>query len=353
MILRILDLVVCPECKGDLKLKVLRYDSTENIIDGVLACAKCKRKYPVIDGIPRLLPDRLIGNLLFYHRDFFSRYRMTLPAVNSTSKDDNLSLKQKTLASFSFQWNTFGEIFDEYGQHWKDFLPNSFGQSHFDGKLGLDAGCGFGRHSLQAAQAGAEMVGLDLSESVQAAYTNVKHLKNVHIIQGEIYNLPFKKGTFDLIYSIGVLHHLPEPQKGFESLVKLLVPKQEVFIWCYDNQKQRKNAIYELIRRYTNRLSFRSLYILTFLAASGIRTFLNNPERLVKYFFKNDIKLPYDYYLKYPFRVLHADLFDVFSVPSTMYYEQNELEDWFRKAGLHIEESKHSVTGWTVYGKFS
>jgi uncharacterized protein YbaR (Trm112 family) len=46
MILRFLDLVVCPECKGDLNLEVLRYDPAENIIDGILACAKCKRKYP-------------------------------------------------------------------------------------------------------------------------------------------------------------------------------------------------------------------------------------------------------------------------------------------------------------------
>jgi hypothetical protein len=55
--------------------------------------------------------------------------------------------------------------------------------------------------------------------------------------------------------------------------------------------------------------------------------------------------------LKYPFRVLHADLFDVFSVTSTKYYDQTEVDEWFIKEDIHIEESKHSISGWTVYGK--
>lgn len=349
---RILDLIVCPECRGDLQLENFSGRNFENIVDGVLTCNECKREYPVIEGIPRLLPDKLIGNVLFYHEEFFKRYRSAFQNIeNYLSDDQEVILKQKTLRSFSFQWNAFGEIFKEYSLHWNDFLPHSLGDTYFQGKLGLDAGCGFGRHILQAARSGAEMVGIDLSEAVKAAYVNTMHLKNVHIVQGDLFNLPFRKGTFDFIYSIGVIHHLPEPQKGFEALVDLQDSNQEIFIWCYDNEKPRKNAIYEFIRRYTTKLDLRTLYILTFIAALVVRVFSNYPAVLFRKFGIKEKKFPYDYYIKYPLRILHADLFDQFSVPSTKYYDRVELEDWFDRSGLHVEESRHAVSGWTVYGK--
>jgi SAM-dependent methyltransferase len=238
----------------------------------------------------------------------------------------------------------------EYGLHWNDYLPDALKQSYFKGKTGLDVGCGFGRHIIQAAKSGAEMVGIDLSEAVVAAYKNTKDLPNIHIIQGDIYSLPFREGTFDFIYSLGVLHHLPNPQEGFKAVVKLLGPKQDVFIWCYDNEKPQKNAMYEFIRRFTTKLSYRNLYYATFLAAVGVKLFLNYPELLLKKLGLKDKKFPYDYYLKYPFRVLHADLFDVFAVPSTMYYGRNELEEWFVNSHLKINEVRHAVSGWTVYG---
>ncbi len=352
MRIRILDLVICPACGSKFNLEVLSGNSSAEIIDGILMCNGCKRKYPVIDGIPRILPDEMIGSLLYYHENFFQRYKSSFSEINFRPiQNQETILKQKTLRSFSFQWNTFGQIYMEYGQHWNDYLPAALNNpSYFKNKVGLDAGCGFGRHILQAAKSGAEMVGIDLSEAVVAAYKNTNNISNIHIIQGDIYSPPFKSGTFDFIYSLGVLHHLPDPQRGFESLVKLLDSKQEIFIWCYDNDKPKKNSMYEVIRKFTTRLSYKYLYIFTLLSAMGIRIILNCPAKLAKTLGMKNNKLPYDYYLKYPFRVLHADLFDVFAVPSTKYYDQYELKDWFINSELKIHEVKHSVSGWTIYG---
>ena len=109
--------------------------------------------------------------------------------------------------------------------------------------------------------------------------------------------------------------------------------------------------MYEFIRRFTTKLSYKNLYYATFLAAAGVKIFLNYPELLLKKLGMKDRRYPYDYYLKYPFRVLHADLFDVFAVPSTKYHHLDELESWFVSNGLTILEGKHSVSGWTVYGR--
>jgi uncharacterized protein YbaR (Trm112 family) len=50
----LIDIIVCPVCKGELKLTVTEED--EEIISGSLHCPKCGADYPIINGIPNLLP---------------------------------------------------------------------------------------------------------------------------------------------------------------------------------------------------------------------------------------------------------------------------------------------------------
>ena len=51
----LLDIIACPQCKGELELKVLKQEQTE-IIEGKLICHKCDFSYSIEDGIPNLLP---------------------------------------------------------------------------------------------------------------------------------------------------------------------------------------------------------------------------------------------------------------------------------------------------------
>lgn len=47
----------CPFDKQDLELETILTDEQENIIEGWLSCATCKRIYPIIKGIPIMNPD--------------------------------------------------------------------------------------------------------------------------------------------------------------------------------------------------------------------------------------------------------------------------------------------------------
>lgn len=51
----ILEIIVCPVCKGPLVLQDVKWDASE-ITSGVLYCAKCDYAYPIMEGIPNLLP---------------------------------------------------------------------------------------------------------------------------------------------------------------------------------------------------------------------------------------------------------------------------------------------------------
>ena len=55
---RLVDLLACPICKGDLELEVFE-ENEEEIISGKLICKNCKIEYPIEDGIPNILPPEL------------------------------------------------------------------------------------------------------------------------------------------------------------------------------------------------------------------------------------------------------------------------------------------------------
>jgi uncharacterized protein YbaR (Trm112 family) len=76
MKLRMLDLLICPECQSPRQLKLEVYSESKaelnrqndaEVEEGVLTCSACGRQYPIINGVPRMLPDNLISNLLSYH----------------------------------------------------------------------------------------------------------------------------------------------------------------------------------------------------------------------------------------------------------------------------------------------
>ncbi|MFN4336440.1 MAG: methytransferase partner Trm112 [Candidatus Nitrosocaldus sp.] len=68
----LLDILVCPIDKSTLQLRV--FDEHEDeIMEGVLICSSCKRLYPIIKGIPVLLPDELRDKKI--EEEFFTRWK--------------------------------------------------------------------------------------------------------------------------------------------------------------------------------------------------------------------------------------------------------------------------------------
>src|ERR1019366_4685477 len=77
----------------------------------------------------------------------------------------------------------------------------------FKDTLVLDAGCGMGRYSAVALGLGAEVVAVDMSDSLIRVAAAARLYPKLHPVEGDLLHPPFKKGVFDLAYSQGVLHH--------------------------------------------------------------------------------------------------------------------------------------------------
>jgi len=245
---------------------------------------------------------------------------------------DTLALKKKTANSFGFEWTRFHELKSENG--FLEFV-SPIDKGFFKNKRVLDAGCGNGSYAYYAASYGAEVVAIDFSDAVSIAQENTKNM-DVQIVRADITHPPFKEGTFDYIFSIGVLHHLPEPETGFHQLVLLLKPGGLISIWVYGRAKQWAAVyFYEPFIKITHRLPHRLLYYLCYLPAT-IMEITNCGYLLLKRIHLKKIAsfLPFKYYADYHFSVKLNDAFDVFATPSAQYYADDELYSWFKKNGL-------------------
>jgi SAM-dependent methyltransferase len=197
----LMEYLVCPACRGQLGLKTRR-ESRGEIEEGSLHCPKGCRSYQISRFVPRFVDAEHYAESFSrqrrYVRRHFDRYRA-----------------------------------DRSGDR---LLAPSTG---FDGAalrhgIALEVGCGYGRFLDVVERLGGTIIGADLStESIDLAYDFVGQRPNVHLVQCDLFKLPFREATFEHIFSIGVLHHTPDTRRAFGAIVPHLRSSGRVAIWVY------------------------------------------------------------------------------------------------------------------------
>ena len=130
-------------------------------------------------------------------------------------------------SSFGVQWNRFAgtQLDSRNGCRYSQARFSNevnWGKDWVGGKLILDAGCGSGRFAEIALALGCRLVAIDMSSAIDAAKANIAGSANVTFVQASIYRLPFRPGTFDGLYSIGVIQHTPDPREALGSLLSVV-----------------------------------------------------------------------------------------------------------------------------------
>lgn len=348
----LLNFISCPVCKKSFALKVFKRKS-EEIKEGLLFCS-CGQFFPIIESIPRVLIGDLRGIVYEQFPDFFAEYRDFLPKekLNKKIKGDNLK-KKKTLESFGYEWQKFSEMLKEWEKNFKFYFEPLKTLDSLKGKTILEVGCGNGRHTYYAAKFAKEVIAIDLSQSVDVAFNNNRNLSNVHFIQTDVYNLPFKENSFDFIFSIGVLHHLPTPEQGFRKLIELLKNKAGILVYVYHSFLKGSFNFYALkfvtlFRCLTIRLPHKVLYLFCYPIAILSYLIFVLPYKI---FLKktNNVNWPLRLYSDYPIKVLLNDTFDRFSTPVENRYTKEEILKWYGRTGLK-DIKILGGGGWRIFG---
>jgi len=155
----------------------------------------------------------------------------------SETSDSNASLSPLDQAGsptrFGYEWDTYADICQDYEEQfrrWTTGLP----ESAWKGCNFLDVGCGMGRNSVWPMRYGASSgAAIDLDEkSLSQARRNLKQYPSVTVRRLSVYDIDYAD-DFDIVYSIGVLHHLQDPQLALSKMVQSAKPGGSVLIWVY------------------------------------------------------------------------------------------------------------------------
>jgi SAM-dependent methyltransferase len=224
----LLEVLRCPSTGLPLALEQVEYEG-DRIKSGLLTAGV--QRYPIKNFIPRFVPP--------------------------TNYADN----------FGKQWNMFRETqLDSHSGHaisadrfWK---ATGWRAEDLRGRWVLDVGCGAGRFAEVALAAGAKVVALDYSGAVDACYANLRRHADLHVVQGDVYSLPFARGVFPFVYSLGVLQHTPDVERAFAALPPMLADGGRL---CVDYYWRRIRTLLHpkyLLRPITKRMSQERLFSL-------------------------------------------------------------------------------------------
>lgn len=234
-----------------------------------------------------------------------------------------------------------------------------FSPGFFAGKRVLEVGPGMGRHTYYLAQTAKEVVAVDLGPAIHVTRKNTARFPNVRCVQADACDLPFPVRSFDFVCAIGVLHHLPEPEAGFQALVRQLKPGGIVHVylyWALEHAPAWQRLVLGLItfvRKLTVRLPHRLLDAVAFTVAVGGYTGFSLPYRhLSRWNCTRSIAagLPLQRYARDGFRACYNDQFDRLSAPLEHRYTREQVRSWFVRAGLEdIRVEAH--WGWIACGR--
>ena len=103
------------------------------------------------------------------------------------------------------------------------------------GQRVLEIGVGLGTDHVQFARAGAELSGVDLTERGIDLVAQRLALENLSsdLQQADAESLPFPDGSFDYVYSWGVLHHTPDTPRAMAEAVRVLRPGGRICVMVY------------------------------------------------------------------------------------------------------------------------
>ena len=245
---------------------------------------------------------------------------------------------------FGYEWRVYAEILPEHEEQFRRWTAPLSPQD-WQGKNFLDVGCGMGRNSFWPLKYGAASgVAVDIDEqSLESARRNLKSFPRMQVMRASVYELPFED-RFDLVFSIGVIHHLEHPEQALERMVRAVKPGGRVLIWVYgrENNACLVSVIDPLRRMLFSRLPIGVVHHLSLYLAIPVWLLLRLGVRPIEYF---------RLIAKFDFQHLRAIIFDQMLPRIAHYWPREAVAGMMEQAGLEdIRLSWVNQMSWSAIG---
>lgn len=337
MYLRLLEFLRCSTCQSTLQSVVLEStpeaDGAE-ITSGLLNCSGCQRWFPIVRGIPRMLPDAMAEHWPTLRPLIQGDLSKSLSAlIEGLNRTDPASYDRQTRENFSYEWDNHDLAGSTWSMQLSDRVkwffiePLRIPVEEFRGKIMLDAGCGNGSQSVAYTELGLEVIAVDLSSGLEHGHAFRRMHpgavpEKVHFVQGDLQRPPLGPGTVDIIHSAGVLHHTPNTLQTFRALRPLLRPGGTFYVWLYKYEKL-VTPVVNSIRTVTTRVSPRGF---ARIAQAMAVPFIG--------FCKTVNALGIRAYSQISRREAALALMDIFGAPYAYYHSYDEVANWYAAAGF-------------------
>lgn len=243
---------------------------------------------------------------------------------------------QRTADAFATSWNNLpaGSVYTR--EQYADWMT-PLTEADIRGRDVLELGCGNGSLLLHTADWKPRyLVGVDLGSSAETARVNLQRtgFTNAEIKQADL--TQFDSDGFDLVYCIGVLHHLQEPATGFAAVLRNVRPGGRFHCWVYAREGNGLVvALVEPIRKIASRLPwwFTKYLIATPLAvpfyayAKVLRMLVGNRTGALKGAPLRDYCL---WIAPREFAFFRHVAFDQLVTPQTAYIKRAQIEQWLQ-----------------------
>jgi SAM-dependent methyltransferase len=278
---------------------------------------------------------------------------------NFQIRDENID--QKTVDSFGDEWQAF-HGFDEkeiqkLGDEYFDIItPQMLNKT----STVLEVGCGSGRFLKYLSDKAGYIVGVDPSHAVHAADNLLGKQDNVMLAKASANDLPFDNESFDFVYSIGVLHHIPDTQKAMQACVDKVKKGGHFFTYLYYNLDNRGfvfRSVFNLstlLRRAVSKLpSGPKKAVCNFLAITLYMPFVGTIRLLKSAGVKESVrsKIPLFGYENKSFYIIRNDALDRFGTPLEQRFTKKQIHEMMEQCGLEQIVFSNNIPYWHAVGK--
>jgi len=255
-----------------------------------------------------------------------------------------------------------------FGEEWSSFtqaqMPDAERLELFNGyfslidwttrpKQAMDFGCGSGRWAALVAPRVDRLVAVDASPAaLDVARTNVR-ADNVTFVLATPDTLPFADAEFDFIFSLGVLHHVPDTAGAIRSLSRKLCPGGALLLYLYpafDRPWWYFRKMQGVFRSVISRMPFPLRYGISQVIAVLICLPLARGSRLLESLGLDVSRVPLSSYRNLSFYTIRTDALDRFGTRLEQTFTAAEIERMMRAAGLDRIKFGDNPPFWCVVG---